>query len=70
MQSLVSNTVRQYRPVAVAFVHDTRIGRLATIDAGNRPAVIPSCFAMLGDDDNPVVVSMNRDSVARCAAKA
>ena len=40
----------------LAFVRGARVGHLATVDDRGRPAVVPFCFAVLGDED-PVVVS-------------
>jgi PPOX class probable F420-dependent enzyme len=40
----------------LAFLREARVGRLATVDAHNRPFVVPFCFAVLGEQD-PVVVS-------------
>lgn len=44
----------------LAFVRAARIGRLATVDAANRPLVVPFCYAMLDGDDQgkPFVVSV------------
>lgn len=42
---------------ALTFVKAARVGRLATVDHGGRPTVIPFCFALLGSAE-PVVVSV------------
>ena len=33
---------------AIEFLHDARVGRLATADAGGRPLVLPVCYAFDG----------------------
>ncbi len=48
---------RPLTPAELAFVRTARVGRLATVDAASRPAVVPFCFAVL-DGDEPVVVSV------------
>ena len=48
---------RPLTPAELAFVRAARVGRLATVDAASRPAVVPFCFAVL-DGDEPVVVSV------------
>ena len=46
-------------PWALAFLREARVGRLATVDAGGRPLVLPVCFAFEDDaiysavDDKP-----------------
>ncbi len=54
---------RPLRMEELAFVREARVGRLATVDAANRPSVVPFCYAVLDDDDpagssEPVVVSV------------
>jgi PPOX class probable F420-dependent enzyme len=44
-------------PEELAFVRDARVGHLATVNARNRPAVVPICFAVL-DGDDPTIVSV------------
>ena len=39
---------------------EARVGRLATVDGRGRPAVVPFCFAVIGQDA-PVVVSVLDD---------
>jgi len=41
----------------LAFVRAAPVGRLATVDARNRPSVVPFCYAVL-DGDEPIVVSV------------
>ena len=51
---------RAGRPPTAAelgFVRNARVGHLATVDARNRPAVVPVCFAVL-DGDEPAIVSV------------
>lgn len=36
---------------------EARVGRLATVDVWNRPAIVPFCFALIGEHD-PIVVSV------------
>jgi PPOX class probable F420-dependent enzyme len=48
---------RALRPGEIAFVREAQVGRLATVDARNHPAVVPVCFALLGEDE-PVIVSV------------
>ncbi len=48
---------RPLRPAELAFVRAARVGRLATVDAANRPSVVPFCYAVLNGED-PVVVSV------------
>lgn len=50
------------------FLREARVGRLATVDAWNRPAVVPFCFAVLGDDE-PIVVSALDEKPKRVADK-
>ncbi len=57
---------RPMRPEELAFVREARVGRLATVDAWNRPAVVPFCFAVL-DDDGPIVVSALDEKPKRVA---
>lgn len=38
-------------PVELTFVRNARVGHLATVDARNRPSVVPICFALLDNDD-------------------
>ncbi|MBA2276726.1 MAG: TIGR03668 family PPOX class F420-dependent oxidoreductase [Chloroflexia bacterium] len=45
------------RAAELAWLHEARVGRLATVDAAGYPAVVPFCFALLAGDD-PVVVSV------------
>lgn len=42
------------------------MGRLATVDAWNRPAIVPFCFALMGEID-PVVVSVLDEKPKRVA---
>lgn len=44
----------------LAFVRAARVGRLATVDAANRPSVVPFCYTVLDGDQplGPVVVSV------------
>jgi PPOX class probable F420-dependent enzyme len=58
---------RPLRPGEFAFVRDARVGRLATVDAWNRPSVVPFCFALL-DGDEPIVVSALDEKPKRVAA--
>ncbi len=48
---------RSLRATELAFVRAARVGRLATVDAANRPSVVPFCYTVL-DGDEPVVVSV------------
>ena len=59
---------RPLRLEELAFVRDARVGRMATVDARNRPAVVPFCYAMLGDD-SPFVVSALDEKPKRVAAE-
>jgi len=52
-----TSTGRHLSDAELAFVRAARVGRLATVDAANRPAVVPICYAVL-DGDGPVVVSV------------
>jgi len=51
---------RRLRDTELAFVREARVGRLATVDARNRPSVVPFCYAVPGGNDQgePVVVSV------------
>lgn len=40
----------------LAFVRDSRVGRLATADADGRPSVVPVCYALLEIDGEPAIV--------------
>lgn len=48
---------RALRAGELAFVGEARVGRLATVDAGQRPVVVPVCFAVM-DGDAPAIVSV------------
>lgn len=48
---------RALRASEVAFLREARVGHLATVDARGSPAVVPFCFAVLGETE-PVVVSV------------
>ena len=41
---------RSMRPEELAFVRAARVGRLATVDARHRPAIVPFCFAVIGEE--------------------
>ena len=49
---------RSFRVEERAFVRAARVGRLATVDEHGFPLVVPFCFALIGEDDAPVVVSV------------
>ena len=55
-------------PEELAFVGDASVGHLATVDARNRPAVVPVCFAVL-DGDDPFIVSVLDEKPKRVAAR-
>lgn len=57
---------RSPAPPELAFVRDARVGHLATVDARNRPTVVPICFALL-DGDTPAVVSVLDEKPKRVA---
>ena len=57
---------RPLRPDELAFICEARVGRLATVDARNRPRVVPFCFAVIGDDA-PIVVSALDEKPKRVA---
>jgi PPOX class probable F420-dependent enzyme len=48
---------RPPRAEELAFIRDARVGRLATVDAGGTPSVVPLCFALI-EGDLPFVVSV------------
>lgn len=50
-------------------VREARVGRLATVDAWNRPAIVPFCFALtcLAGDSDPVIVSVLDEKPKRAA---
>lgn len=50
----------------IVFVRDARVGHLATVDARNRPAVVPICFTVL-DGDDPAIVSVLDEKPKRVA---
>jgi len=54
------------RGEALAFVRTARVGRLATVDARNRPHVVPFCFAVL-EGDQPAIVSALDEKPKRVA---
>ncbi|CAA9576700.1 MAG: nitroreductase [uncultured Thermomicrobiales bacterium] len=56
-EHLSRRTGRPPTPPELAFVGDARVGHLATVDARNRPSVVPVCFALL-DGDDPAIVSV------------
>jgi PPOX class probable F420-dependent enzyme len=41
----------------IAFVRERRVGRLATVDAGGSPSVVPICYALLEYQGHPAIVS-------------
>ncbi len=47
---------RALRAGELAFVQAARVGRLATVDAHQRPTVVPVCFTVVGDV--PAIVSV------------
>lgn len=47
-------------------VRDARVGRLATLDAWNRPTIVPFCFALIEQGD-PVIVSVLDEKPKRVA---
>lgn len=51
---------RRLTDAELAFVRAARVGRLATVDAANRPMVVPFCYAVLDGDEplEPFVVSV------------
>jgi len=53
-------------PASTRMLRDARVGRLATVDATNRPSVVPLCFAVLGEDE-PVIASVLDDKPKRVA---
>lgn len=57
---------RTLRAEELAFLREARVGRLAMVDARNRPSVVPFCFAVLGDVE-PVVVSALDEKPKRVA---
>lgn len=54
------------REVERHLVRDARVGRLATVDAWGRPAIVPFCFALI-ETTEPVVVSVLDDKPKRVA---
>lgn len=42
----------------LAFVRDQRVGRLATVDGTGSPVVVPVCYALMTESDEPVIVSV------------
>ncbi len=54
-------------PDELAFVREARVGHLATVDARNRPAVVPVCFALLDGDGAPTIVSVLDEKPKRVA---
>ncbi len=60
---------RPLRTEERATVHDARVGRLATVDAWNRPAIVPFCFALtcLIEGSDPVIVSVLDEKPKRVA---
>ena len=61
-----SRTGRLPTSPELAFVRNARVGHLATVDARNRPSVVPICFALL-DDDEPLLVSVLDEKPKRVA---
>lgn len=58
-----SETASSARPLSeaeLAFVRAARVGRLATVDAANRPSVVPFCYTVLDGEKplDPFVVSV------------
>lgn len=59
-------TGRPLRKAERDIVRRSRVGRLATVDVWNRPAIVPFCFALIGEGD-PVVVSVLDEKPKRVA---
>ncbi len=57
---------RSMQPEELAFVREARVGRLATVDARNRPAIVPFCFAVIGEE-HPIVISALDEKPKRVA---
>lgn len=50
-------------------VRAARVGRLATVGSRNRPAIVPFCFALIGERD-PIIVSVLDEKPKRVADAA
>jgi len=57
---------RPLRDAELQVMREARVGRLATVDAWRRPAIVPFCFALM-DTAEPVVVSVLDDKPKRVA---
>jgi PPOX class probable F420-dependent enzyme len=57
---------RTLRAGELAFLREARVGRLATVDARQRPVVVPVCFAVI-DGDAPAIVSVLDEKPKRVA---
>jgi PPOX class probable F420-dependent enzyme len=55
------------RPSELAFVHEARVGHLATVDLAGHPVVIPVCFTSLDLEGDPAIVTVLDEKPKRVA---